>query len=81
MKQSSLLLSVWNKVFKSSGYPLIAQILYTLIKSSGYPLTIYLNTIALCFFVLEHGFEVSQFIGLPSNQLETSICFNRWANL
>src|ERR1051325_8066792 len=81
VKQSSLLLSVWNKVFKSLGYPLMAQILYILIKSSGYPLTIYLNTIAPCFFVLEHGFEVSQFIGLSSNQLETSICFNRWANL
>src|ERR1044072_4490973 len=51
VKQSSLLLSVWNKVFKSLGYPLMAQILYILIKSSGYPLTIYLNTIAPCFFV------------------------------
>src|ERR1044072_3905567 len=50
VKQSSLLLIVWNKVFKSLGYPLMAQILYILIKSSGYPLTIYLNTIAPCFF-------------------------------
>src|ERR1051325_6819866 len=50
VKQSSLLLSVWNKVFKSSGYPLMAQILYVLIKSLGEPLTIYLNNIAPCFF-------------------------------
>src|ERR1044072_8999162 len=70
VKQSSLLLSVWNKVFKSLGYALMVQILYILNKYH-----------TIMFFVLEHVFEVSQFIGISSNQLETSICFNRWANL